>query len=71
MSAKLRNVRDYLTALEKTKEERPDQVREGLEIYIDLWRRTIKSGLVAESDSVDDALQKIDERGGLYKAAGE
>jgi hypothetical protein len=71
LSAKLRNVRDYLTALEKTKEERPDQVREGLEIYIDLWRRTIKSGLVAESDSVDDALQKIDERGGLYKAAGE
>ena len=71
MSAKVRDVKGYLAELEKTKLERTDQVKEGLEIYIDLWRRAIQGGVVAESDSVDEALRKIDERGGLYKAAGD
>lgn len=70
MSAKVRNVRDYLEELEKTKADRPEQVREGLDIYIDLWRRAIQGGVFEESDSVDEALRKIDSRGGLYKAAG-
>ena len=30
-----------------------------------------QGGVVGELDSVDDALKKIDEKGGLYKAAGE
>ena len=71
MSARVRNVRDYLEELEKTKAGRPEQVREGLEIYIALWRKAIEEGVLAESDSVDEALKKIDSRGGLYKAAGE
>jgi len=71
LSAKVRDVKGYLAELEKTKLERTDQVKEGLEIYIDLWRRAIQGGVVAESDSVDEALRKIDERGGLYKAAGD
>lgn len=71
MTAKMKDVRDYLKELEETKGERSDQVREGLEIYIDLWRRAIVNGVVAESDPVDRALAKIDEKGGLYKAAGE
>ena len=71
MSAKVRNVKEYLAELEKTKEGRPDQVKEGLEIYIDLWKSAIQGGVVGELDSVDDALKKIDEKGGLYKAAGE
>jgi hypothetical protein len=71
LTAKVRNVREYLAELEKTKEGRPDQVKEGLEIYIDLWKSAIRGGVVGEADSVDDALKKIDEKGGLYKAAGE
>ncbi len=71
MSAKARNVKEYLAELEKTKEGRPDQVKEGLEIYIDLWKSAIQGGVVGESDSVDDALKKIDGKGGLYKAAGQ
>lgn len=68
---KARDVRSYLKELEKTKEGRTDQVKEGLEIYIDLWRKTIERGIVAEADEVDAALAKIERRGGLYKAAGD
>jgi hypothetical protein len=71
LSAKIRYVKEYLDELEKTKTDRPDQVKEGLEIYIDLWRKAIQRGVVSESDSVDEALRKIDEKGGLYKATGE
>lgn len=71
MTAKMRDVREYLRELEETKGARPDQVREGLEIYIDLWSRAIENGVVDESDPVDQALAKIDKKGGLYKAAGE
>lgn len=69
MSPKMRNVKEYLLALEKTKCERSDQVREGLEIYIDLWRSAINRGRIAEADSVDDALVKLEKLGGLQKAA--
>ncbi len=69
MSGRSRNVRDYLAELEKTRGGRPEQVKEGLTIYIDLWRRTLEKGVVAEDDSVDEALVKIDRKGGLYQAA--
>jgi hypothetical protein len=65
----MRNVRDYLMELEKTKGGREAQVKEGLEIYIDLWRRAIDKGVVGELDMVDEALEKIEKKGGLYKAA--
>jgi hypothetical protein len=71
VSAKVRNVGDYLKELEKTKEERNEQVKEGLEIYIDLWKRAIERGVVNEADGVDQALAKIENEGGLYKAAGD
>jgi hypothetical protein len=64
-----RDVRSYLAELEKTKEGRSDQVKEGLEIYIGLWRKAIERGVVAETDKVDDALTKIEGGGGLYKVA--
>jgi hypothetical protein len=69
VTAKVRNVKDYLHELEQTKKDRNEQVKEGLEIYIDLWRRVIEKGIVLESDVVDDALAKIEQKGGLYKAA--
>jgi hypothetical protein len=66
---KRKNVEDYLADLEKTKNDREEQVKEGLEIYIDLWKKTIENGVVRESDLVEEALEKIEEKGGLYKAA--
>ena len=68
---KTKDVRTYLEELEKTKENRTEQVREGLEIYIALWRRAIERGVVSEADGVDEALSKIEGGGGLYVAAGE
>jgi hypothetical protein len=66
---KAKNVGTYLAELEKTMGDREEQVKEGLGIYIDLWKKTIQNGTVQESDGVEDALQKIEEKGGLYKAA--
>lgn len=54
-----------------TKEGRPDQVKEGLEIYISLWEKAVERGVVEETDGVDSALAKIEKVGGLYAAAGE
>ncbi len=71
MTPKTKDVRAYIKELEKTKEGRSEQVREGLEIYIGLWEKAIEAGTVAESDPIDDALAKIEEKGGLYAAAGE
>ena len=64
-----KNVGEYLAELEKTKNDREEQVKEGLEIYIDLWKKTIEKGIVRESDLVEDALEKIEVKGGLYKAS--
>jgi hypothetical protein len=71
LTARAKEVRDYLEELERTKEGRPEQVKEGLEIYIDLWEKAIERGVVAESDGVEAALAKIEKQGGLYAAAGE
>ena len=71
MTAKARDVRSYLAELEETKERREGQVKEGLEIYIGLWRKAIARGVVSETEGVDVALASIEAQGGLYKAAGE
>jgi hypothetical protein len=63
-----RRVDDYLEELERTKEGRDPQVKEGLEIYVALWKKAIEKGVVSGTDAVDDALAKLDKRGGLYKA---
>jgi len=66
----MKDVRAYISELEGTKEGRPEQVKEGLEIYISLWERAIERGVVEETDGVDAALAKIEREGGLYAAAG-
>lgn len=71
MTERMKDVRTYIEELERTKEDRPEQVKEGLEIYIGLWEKAIERGVVEETDGVDAALAKIDEEGGLYAAAGE
>jgi len=67
----MKDVRAYIDELERTKEGRPEQVKEGLEIYIDLWEKVIERGVVEETDGVDSALAKVEKEGGLYAAAGE
>ena len=69
MKAKARSVGDYLKDLEGTMEGRPEQVRDGLRAYIDLWRKAIEKGVVSEHDDVEAALGKLDSKGGLYNAS--
>jgi len=65
-----KDVRTYLDELEHSKEGRSEQVSAGLEIYVDLWRKAIKRGVISGEDGVDVALAKLDKEGGLYAAAG-
>ncbi|MDV3293106.1 MAG: hypothetical protein LYZ70_02440 [Nitrososphaerales archaeon] len=69
MPAKAKTLGEYLRELEKAKKEKPEQVREALGIYLDLWQRAIKKGVVQHEDEVEVALSKIEQSGGLYKAA--
>ena len=46
MTARMKDVRTYIDELERTKEGRPEQVKEGLEVYIDLWEKAIERGVV-------------------------
>lgn len=71
MSGTAKSVGEYLRELEETKEGREPQVKEGLEIYVGLWKRAMERGVVGGSDRVDDALTKIEAAGGLQKAAGD
>ena len=69
MPEKSRVVSGYLKELRQTKKEKPDQIKEALEIYIQLWESVIEKGLIRPDDTVDEALKKIDANGGLYHAA--
>ncbi len=71
MSSRVRNVEEYLKELGEAKKEKPVQIREAIDIYIDLWRKTIEKGIVEPTDDIDKALSKIDEKGGLYQASEE
>lgn len=69
MSVRVKSVESYLKELRDSKKEKPQQVKDGIEIYIELWEKAIKKGIVSPDDDVESALQKIDASGGLYKAA--
>lgn len=69
--AKVKTLGEYLRELKKTKKGKPEQVAEALEIYLDLWKKAIGRGVVQPTDEVVTALSKIEENGGLYKAAGD
>jgi hypothetical protein len=71
LPGKSKTVREYLKELAETKKEKPPQVKEALEIYAGLWESVIEKGIVHEEDVIDDALTKIDAKGGLYQAASE
>jgi hypothetical protein len=62
-------VREYLKQLRATRKGKPPQIREALDIYIDLWDKAVESGTVAEGDEIGAALSKIDKAGGLYRVS--
>jgi hypothetical protein len=66
---KSRLVSGYLKELRQTRKEKPDQVREALEIYVQLWESVIRKGIISPDDDIGEALKKIDAIGGLYQAA--
>jgi hypothetical protein len=63
-------VREYLAKLRETRKGKPPQIRDALDIYIELWESVIKNGAVSEMDDVALALLKLDKAGGLVEAAG-
>ena len=66
-----KTLEEYLREVEDRTREKPEQVRDGMEIYVGLWRRAIDLGVVQASDQVAEALRKVDQLGGLYSAVGE
>jgi hypothetical protein len=64
-------VQDYLHELRETRKGKPNQVRDALDIYADLWKKVLEKGIVKSTDDIDEALSKLDSVGGLYKAAEE
>ena len=64
-----KKVAEYIEELERNKDEKPDQVRDGIEIYLGLWKKALEKGVILPSDEIGVALAKVEERGGLYKAA--
>jgi hypothetical protein len=68
---KPKTVKEYLRELRETKKEKPTQIREALDIYLDLWEQALQKAIVAQEDEIDVALSKIDSRGGLYRVSEE
>jgi hypothetical protein len=69
LSKRSKTVRDYLKELRATRKDKPEQIREALEIYIELWETVIEKGIAREDDDIDEALSKVEAKGGLYQAA--
>lgn len=67
LARKPKVIAEYLEELERNKDGKPDQVRDGIEIYLDLWRKALERGAVLPSDEISAALAKVEEKGGLYK----
>jgi len=63
-------VREYIDQLKETRKGKPPQIRDALDIYMEMWEKVVKNGTVSEDDEVALALSKIDKAGGLYEAAG-
>jgi hypothetical protein len=71
LAAKVKTLGEYIKELEKTKKGKPTQVSDALEIYLDLWKRAVEKGIVKHTDGIEEALSKVEQSGGLYKAAGD
>lgn len=71
VTQKSKRLSEYLEDLNANKDSKPDQVREGVEIYVGLWHKAVEKGVVLLSDEIGVALAKVEGRGGLYRAAEE
>ena len=69
MAGSEKTVAHYLEELERNKKDKPDQVRDGMDVYLDLWRRAVTNGIVLPTDEMSEALSKLEKKGGLYNAA--
>jgi hypothetical protein len=69
LSQRTKTVGDYLKELRETKKEKPAQVKEALEIYIDLWESALKTSLITRDEDIGEALAKLEAKGGLYQVA--
>ena len=59
MAAKVESLGEYLKELERNKKGKPEQVSDALEIYLDLWRKALKRGIVKPTDAMAEALAKV------------
>lgn len=70
MSHRAKTVEQYLKELRQNKKEKPAEVRDALEIYIELWENAIRNKTIGPDEEIESALAKLEAKGGLYKAAG-
>ena len=63
------DVKEYLEQLKETRKGKPSQIKDALDIYVDLWNKAIEKGTISAEDEVGLALSKIEEAGGLYRIA--
>jgi hypothetical protein len=69
LSKRVKTLKEYLGELKQTRKDKPEQIKEALGIYLELWDTAIEKGIVGQDDSMDDALSKVEQKGGLYQAA--
>lgn len=64
-----KTVREYLKELRQARGNKPEDVKEALDAYLDLWKKAMENGTVEETEDIADALLKLDRLGGLYEVA--
>jgi len=68
LGAAPKTVTTYLEELRKSREGKPDPLREAIDAYVALWERALERHVVEPSDDRGSALAKVDGAGGLYEA---
>ena len=69
MPRSVETLEEYLRELRETKKNKPPQVKEALNVYIELWESAIKNKVVSLEDRMSEALAKVEAGGGLYQVA--
>jgi hypothetical protein len=69
--AKVGTLEEHLAVLEDKENGKPEQVKEGIEAYVSLWKKAMENGVVKTSEELGTTLGKIEARGGLDRAAEE
>lgn len=62
-------VETYLKVMKERRDEKPEEIRDAINVYLDLWEKAIQNGVIGRGDEIGAALAKLDKKGGLYKAA--